>query len=451
MTTRCGNWAQSTLRKTRSKKLADLVKIVRKDGVIKRYTNHDRQIYFEGDTYEPIVFAGLSAERREAALKSGNQEIYGIIDSRYILIPDLHGDLYNGAEVWHTVVDWGLPLLWYAKHFKVIRSLAFSELSFVGVMETRAQVLTRPSGGRFKGRFTIPCTNTLGDKNCKKNINVVPFTQKGIRVKEVLVPNMEFTTRDTTWQQMHDSNAEREVDGGTFTSSTTSSQMQDTTKSWFGNEHIGRFLKVGAALRRIVSNTADEIFTEPFPSGFSSGTGYQILTLIDDYFRDGEFEWRWSTPEIASQVTSITASNSLTDATQSWTVNEHVGKEVRILGGDDHHVIEYARIIANTPTSMTTVDGLQSYPSGSYYDICGLSPNAGVICNVIQFKESNRSIILLTPTPFAIEVGDSGIIRVGCDGLKVTCIDKFQNLENFTGDSEAPSAGKVLQPPREDP
>jgi hypothetical protein len=449
MTTRCGDWAQTTLRKTRSKKLSDLVLVVRTDGVKKAYTNLDRDFLFEGVTYESIVFAGLSAERRETALKGGNQEIHGIIDSRYILLPDLHGDRYNGAEVWHTVVDWGLPLLWYARHFKIIRKVSFSELAFVGIMETRAQVLTRPSGGRFKGKFTVTCTKSIGDADCKKNITVVPYTQKGVRVDSVVVDRMEFTTRSSTWQQMHDDNAESDADSGTFTSPTSSTNMQDTAKTWFGNEHVGRFLKVGSALRRIVSNTTDTVVTLPFASGFSSGVAYKIVTLVDNYFRDGEFEWRWSVPVVASQCTLTTASSALTDTTKTWTVDEHVGREVRILNGDDGAVIEHATITSNTAHALF-FEGLQSYPSGTYYDICGLCANAGVINNVIQFKESNRSVVLLTPTPFPIIAGDSGIIRVGCDGLKVTCNEKFHNLENFSGDSESPTAGKILQPPKED-
>jgi hypothetical protein len=53
------------------------------------------------------------------------------------------------------------------------------------------------------------------------------------------------------------------------------------------------------------------------------------------------------------------------------------------------------------------------------------------------------------PTLYPIVVGDTAILRVGCDGLFSTCRDKFDNALNFGGDPFAPSAQKLIEPPED--
>lgn len=372
MTTRPGAWAQNIWRHTWTKRPCNLVKLTRTNGAVLNITDHDRRIYFEGDTYEPVVFVGLSAERREAALRSGNQEAYGIIDGNYVVLPDLLGDRYRGAEVAHVVTDFALPLMVVARHRKWVRSVTFTGSTFVATLEGRTQVLTRPAGGRFGGIFTVTCPYKLGGEFCRKALTG-DLVQTGIRVDSITKQRMQVVTRDSTW-----------------------------------------------------TNTFD-----------------------DDYFRDGDMVWRWAAPVEASQATDSPGPTGLTDTTQSWTVNEHVGREVRILDGDDGAVVEYARITSNGSDDLQFEAISTAYPVGTYYDICGRCANDGHVSPIAKHEDGTRKLTLLFPTPFPIVVGDSGIVTVGCDGLKTTCKDKFDNLDNFGGDAEAPSAGKVVKPAAE--
>ena len=77
--------------------------------------------------------------------------------------------------------------------------------------------------------------------------------------------------------------------------------------------------------------------------------------------------------------------------------------------------------------------------------------NAGVTSPIIEWNEDTtsspnlREATLLIPTPFDIATNDRGILLPGCDGLKQTCIDKFDNVANFGGqDTYVPGPEQIL-------
>lgn len=170
MTTRPGDAALSLWSGHRTKHACNLVAITRTDGEILRFTDHDRALTFMGTEFTPVIFAGMSAERRESALRSGNQEVYGIIDGSMVVVPDLLGNRYRGAEVAHVVTDWRMPWLWVARHRKWIRSVNWTGSTFVATLEGRSQVLSRPAGGRFGGRWLAKCPYVLGGEFCRASI-----------------------------------------------------------------------------------------------------------------------------------------------------------------------------------------------------------------------------------------------------------------------------------------
>jgi uncharacterized phage protein (TIGR02218 family) len=176
LTTRPGQAATELLRLRRGKRQCHLIRVVRRDGQQLRLTDHDRRLTFQepdgvARVYTPIAFGELSADRREAAFRSGNQEVRGIIDGDAITVPDLEANRYRGAEVFQVIVDWERPWIVYARHRRWIRSVVRMGAAFVGTLEGRAQQLGRPAAGRFGGTFTQTCTYELGDPaTCKADI-----------------------------------------------------------------------------------------------------------------------------------------------------------------------------------------------------------------------------------------------------------------------------------------
>jgi len=69
--------------------------------------------------------------------------------------------------------------------------------------------------------------------------------------------------------------------------------------------------------------------------------------------------------------------------------------------------------------------------------------NAGLSMEVKEF-DGGGIISLVFPMPYAIEVGDSYSIQVGCDKNFDTCINKFNNAVNFRGEPNIPGTDAIL-------
>lgn len=192
-------------------------------------------------------------------------------------------------------------------------------------------------------------------------------------------------------------------------------------------------------------------------SKFQTTNGRWRAAYTDAQFREGEFQWIWSTPLVTGTSTSINTSTSLTDTTKSWTVDEHVGRWVRLLqsaggplflGGGE---VEFALITGNTSNTLSFGGGrLTAHAAGVNYDICGTCDNFGTISPIAYYTDSSRQIELFFPTPLPIQAGDSGIVRPGCDGRFSTCQGIYANQLNFGGiDVDAPTAGEVIKTPED--
>lgn len=294
MTTRPGNLGLESLRYTRGKHLCHLLLITRKDKETLAVTDHDRAITFEGQLYRPIIFGALSADRREGALRSGDQDAQGIIDEIYITASDLDAQNYLGAEVRQVIVDWSKPYIVLARHRRWIRKMTRTGQAFTATLEGRAQQLQRPQAGRFGGFFTTKCQYRLGGPFCKKDI--------------------------AQWTQI--ATAGPTASGPT--TSTSIDEFTDTTKTWTINQWVGYYVElidIGSAagsgqLRKIISNSPVNIYVDqPFdllpinPIGYRIGLGPAVATVVrsryeftfnisdfpgtypDQFYRDGSIIW----------------------------------------------------------------------------------------------------------------------------------------------------------------
>ena len=134
MTSRPGKMAEDLLRYNRGKQLAHCLRVVAFDGSVLVFTDHDRQLTVEGNTYLPIVLGSLSADRREGGLRSGDQDVRGIIDGQTITLPQLKQQKWRGASVFLMVVDWARPAIVYSRHRRVITRIVYDGSSFVGTL-----------------------------------------------------------------------------------------------------------------------------------------------------------------------------------------------------------------------------------------------------------------------------------------------------------------------------
>lgn len=84
-------------------------KVVRRDGAVFGFTDHDRALVFDGITHEPDLGLETGVTTLEPDFASGSAEAAGILSSNAIAEADLAAGLWDGAEVEVHVVDWQDP------------------------------------------------------------------------------------------------------------------------------------------------------------------------------------------------------------------------------------------------------------------------------------------------------------------------------------------------------
>lgn len=320
------------LRYTRCKTLATLMLIVRSDKQTLAVTDHDRQLTFEGRTYRPIIFGALSADRREGALRTGDQEAAGVIDGIQIEADEVDAQNYVGAEVRQVIIDWRNTAIVYARHKRWIRRMTRTGSAFTATLEGRAQQLQRPNGGRFGGFFTTKCQYRLGGPFCKKDIS----------------DWIEFSVTDSG-----------NATGVAFDS------LQDSTQAWTVNGYqstaseqfyivlrpnsVTPTINAGAGqIRKILSNSATTVqLDEPFTTlpaqtiGYRLGRGYTVNTVTR-----GRYEFT---------MNSMTANTDqfFRDGTVLWTTGPNIGRVFPIA---DYRSSD-RKIVLLTPTPFDIVAG----------------------------------------------------------------------------------------------
>ena len=113
-------------------------------------------------------------------------------------------------------------------------------------------------------------------------------------------------------------------------------------------------------------------------------------------------------------------------------------------------------VIVPVSASITTVvsiheftsSGLASFSNGHFSqgNVTFTSGNNIGITRDVRFHESTRIDTFLS-IPFAMQVGDTFDIEVGCDKLKSTCRDKFANVINYGGFDYTPVIDQVFDSP----
>lgn len=365
--------AYDSLKKSNGKALCWLTSIHRTDGVVIRFTDHDRNLTVGGDLYKSATSVITSDEERENNIRSSNQDYFGFIDGLNVKLSDMLGHRYRGARVEQRLVDFRYPWLEYFYAVKRVGSIRFSGSTWIAKTESLSRSISMDKGGRFLGVNSTSCPYRLGGKYCRASIS--SFIQTGVRVSSIITPKFSFQTATSTW--------------------------------------------VGAPENR--------------------------------FYAEGEFEFIWAAAVVTGTITlSISpGAGSVKDTTKTWAANEHVGRYVRLLNAANGYVAQYRRIVSNTAdTLVVNTPFTTSHASGQNYDIAPECQNAGLTVPIIDYALTNRQINLYFPTPMPISVGDSGIVRPGCDGLFTTCKVKYANQVNFGGiDVDAPLPTEIAEVP----
>lgn len=144
--------------------------VVRMDGAVFRFTDHDQDILFSGDVYTSSAGYDRSAIANDASLAVDNLDILGIIDNEEITTADLRNGLFDYARVEVFMVNWNNP----DDGMLRLRAGRLGEvvLSHAGTFSAELRGLTQNLSQTIGELYSATCRADLGDARCGKVLNV---------------------------------------------------------------------------------------------------------------------------------------------------------------------------------------------------------------------------------------------------------------------------------------
>jgi uncharacterized phage protein (TIGR02218 family) len=161
-------------------------RIVRADGVVMGFTDHDRALTFDGTTFEAETGLIASEIRTGSDLAVDAQDAEGVLTSGRITETDIADGRWDAAavEVWR--VNWSNPAQRVLMRRGTIGEIRRGRMSFVAEVRSLAHVL-----GQTVGRtFQAGCDAALGDARC--GVNLEAPTTKGNGAVTVVLRDRAF-------------------------------------------------------------------------------------------------------------------------------------------------------------------------------------------------------------------------------------------------------------------
>ena len=145
--------------------LATCWRILRIDGREFFFTDHDRDLPFEGNVYKASSGYSRTAIANDASLSVDNLDVEGVFDSAAITEEELRAGLFDQAEVRIFLVNWADPAMGALR----MRRGWFGEvvLTEQGIFRTELRGMTQALQQRIGELYSPECRADLGDHRCK--------------------------------------------------------------------------------------------------------------------------------------------------------------------------------------------------------------------------------------------------------------------------------------------
>lgn len=150
-------------------------RITRRDGKVFGFTDHDREIAFDGATFRPDLGFETTVSTLEPDFASGSAEVAGILLSPEISDDDLAGGLWDGATVEVFAVDWQDPEARVLMRRAEVGEVTRSGKAFRAELRGLAHLFDQPRGRVF----SHICDADLGDARCRVDLDAGGFRAEG--------------------------------------------------------------------------------------------------------------------------------------------------------------------------------------------------------------------------------------------------------------------------------
>jgi uncharacterized phage protein (TIGR02218 family) len=146
--------------------------VVRRDGVVFGFTDHDGDLVFAGVTFRADTGLSARALMQTTGLSVDNSEAVGALSDAAVTEVDLAAGRFDGADVVAWLVNWAdvteRVMLFRGTFGEVVRSAG----SFRAELRGLTEVLNTPQGRAYQKN----CGAVLGDARCRFDVSLPGYT-----------------------------------------------------------------------------------------------------------------------------------------------------------------------------------------------------------------------------------------------------------------------------------
>lgn len=158
-------------------------RLTRRDGLKLGFTDHDRDVEFDGTVFEAAAGMTASEIRDSVGLSVDNLEVTSAMTSERLAEADLAAGLYDNAAVEIFRVNWAAPDERILMRSGNLGEVKRSRLAFAAEVRGLAHHLQETKGRLYQ----YPCDADLGDARCGVALDTATFRGTGA-IAEVLSP-----------------------------------------------------------------------------------------------------------------------------------------------------------------------------------------------------------------------------------------------------------------------
>ncbi len=166
--------------------------LTRRDGVQQGFTDHDRNIVFDGITFRADTGLTARALQQSTGLSIDNTEALGALSDAAITEADIRAGRYDGARIEAWLVNWASPDQRMLQFRGWLGEVTRGAGAFQAELQGLTEALNQPQGRVYQK----PCSAVLGDGDCGFDFSVPGYVAE--RAVETLEDQKRFHFADFT-------------------------------------------------------------------------------------------------------------------------------------------------------------------------------------------------------------------------------------------------------------
>ncbi len=462
--------------------LATIWKLVRTDEQEFYFTDHDRDLVFDGDTYKSSNGYNRTAIQNNASLAVDNLDIMGIFDDDDITEGDIRAGLFDYCEIFIAVVNWADLSQGVLK----VRRGHLGEVISTpqGYFRSEMRGMTQNLSQNIGEIYQAECRTDLGDSRCQIPIRPdLRLNQTLYEVGEYIrVPTDGGVVTLVGGQPTQDAYENRVYK---CTTAGTTGVSQPTYDEGIGNTTQETGVKATGTLTLTGQPSNAQTFTV-------DGKVYTIQTVLTDV--DGHILKGADIFETVDNIVSATTLGAGSGVTYAASTTAHttvdfaagVGTSVSLTAktaGDAGNLITTTDTLSSASFGHSTLTGgidgaiftaedswsrqaviatvidqasftltitearaVNDWFNGGGF-IFETGNNAGFAIEIRDWVQASSTVTIFLPAPFTVNVGDKVRLYPGCDKRSETCNARFANILNFRGEPFVPGQDEIANYP----